>query len=206
MGIDPGVRTGCKIAVVDNTGKVLETATVYPHQPRRDWNSALHLLGGLAKKHSVDLNSIGNGTASRETDKLAAALIKRVVAQKSPKSLRLKRGTRSTPSLRFASKELPDPDVSRRGIDCAAFASSAAELVKIDPESIGVGQYRHDVNQNRLARSLESVVEDCVNAAGVDVNTASVALLSWVSGLNAAVATSIVDHRGVHGVFKSRSA
>ena len=167
----------------------------------------MHLLGGLAKKHSVDLNGIGDGTASRETDELAAALIKRVVAQKNhQKSLGLKRGTRSTPGLRFASKELPDPDVSRRGIDCAAFASSAAELVKIDPKSIGVGQYRHDVNQTQLARSLESVVEDCVNAAGVDVNTASVALLARVSGLIAAVVTSIVDHRDVHGVFKSRSA
>ena len=208
MGIDPGIRTGCKIAVVDKTGKVLDTATVYPHEPRRDWDGALHVLVALAKKHGVDLISIGNGTASRETDKLAADLIKLVPEQRMTKIVVSEAGASVYSASAFASKELPDLDVSLRGAVSIArrLQDPLAELVKIDPKSIGVGQYQHDVNQTQLARSLESVVEDCVNAVGVDVNTASVALLARVSGLTQSVATNIVDHRDTFGAFKSRAA
>ena len=208
MGIDPGIRTGCKIAVVDKTGKVLDTATVYPHEPRRDWDGALHVLEALAKKHGVDLISIGNGTASRETDKLAADLIKLVPDQRMTKIVVSEAGASVYSASAFASKELPDLDVSLRGAVSIArrLQDPLAELVKIDPKSIGVGQYQHDVNQTQLARSLESVVEDCVNAVGVDVNTASVALLARVSGLTQSVATNIVNHRDAFGAFKSRAA
>ena len=208
MGIDPGIRTGCKIAVVDKTGKVLDTATVYPHEPRRDWDGALHVLVALAKKHGVDLISIGNGTASRETDKLAADLIKLVPDQRMTKIVVSEAGASVYSASAFASKELPDLDVSLRGAVSIArrLQDPLAELVKIDPKSIGVGQYQHDVNQTQLARSLESVVEDCVNAVGVDVNTASVALLARVSGLTQSVATNIVNHRDAFGAFKSRAA
>ena len=208
MGIDPGIRTGCKIAVVDKTGKVLDTATVYPHEPRRDWDGALHVLVALAKKHGVDLISIGNGTASRETDKLAADLIKLVPEQRMTKIVVSEAGASVYSASAFASKELPDLDVSLRGAVSIArrLQDPLAELVKIDPKSIGVGQYQHDVNQTQLARSLESVVEDCVNAVGVDVNTASVALLARVSGLTQSVATNIVNHRDAFGAFKSRAA
>ncbi|MEP7156443.1 MAG: Tex family protein [Betaproteobacteria bacterium] len=212
MGIDPGIRTGCKIAVVDNTGQVLETSTVYPHEPRRDWNGALHTLALLAKKHSVDLISIGNGTASRETDKLAADLIKLVTAdnpdQKMTKIVVSEAGASVYSASEFASKELPDLDVSLRGAVSIArrLQDPLAELVKIDPKSIGVGQYQHDVNQTQLARSLDAVVEDCVNAVGVDVNTASAALLARVSGLSNSVAANIVSHRNSNGAFKSRAA
>ena len=208
MGIDPGIRTGCKIAVVDRTGKVLETATVYPHEPRRDWDGALHTLVALVRKHGVDLISIGNGTASRETDKLAAALIKLVPEQRMTKIVVSEAGASVYSASAFASKELPDLDVSLRGAVSIArrLQDPLAELVKIDPKSIGVGQYQHDVNQTQLARSLESVVEDCVNAVGVDVNTASVALLTRVSGLSQSVATNIVNHRDANGAFKSRMA
>ncbi|MEQ1515681.1 MAG: Tex family protein [Usitatibacteraceae bacterium] len=208
MGIDPGIRTGCKIAVVDATGKVLETATIYPHEPRRDWDGALHLLTAVAKKHHVDLISIGNGTASRETDKLAADLIKLLPEQKMTKVVVSEAGASVYSASAFASKELPDLDVSLRGAVSIArrLQDPLAELVKIDPKSIGVGQYQHDVNQSQLARSLESVVEDCVNAVGVDVNTASAALLARVSGLSSAVAANIVNHRDANGAFKSRDA
>ena len=208
MGIDPGIRTGCKIAVVDKTGKVLDTATVYPHEPRRDWDGALHTLEVLAKKHGVDLISIGNGTASRETDKLAADLIRLVTEQRMTKIVVSEAGASVYSASAFASKELPDLDVSLRGAVSIArrLQDPLAELVKIDPKSLGVGQYQHDVNQTLLARSLESVVEDCVNAVGVDVNTASVALLARVSGLTQSVATNIVNHRDANGAFQSRAA
>lgn len=208
MGIDPGIRTGCKIAVVDSTGKVLETTTVYPHEPRRDWEGALHALAVLAKKHRVDLISIGNGTASRETDKLAADLIKQLPDQRMTKIVVSEAGASVYSASAFASKELPDLDVSLRGAVSIArrLQDPLAELVKIDPKSIGVGQYQHDVNQSQLARSLEAVVEDCVNAVGVDVNTASAALLARVSGLSASVAANIVNHRDTHGAFASRAA
>ena len=208
MGIDPGIRTGCKIAVVDSTGQVLETATVYPHEPRRDWYGTLHTLMALAKKHHVDLISIGNGTASRETDKLAADLINLLPAQKMSKIVVSEAGASVYSASEFASKELPDMDVSLRGAVSIArrLQDPLAELVKIDPKSIGVGQYQHDVNQSQLARALDAVVEDCVNAVGVDVNTASAALLARVSGLSASVAANIVNHRNNHGAFKSRAA
>ncbi len=206
MGIDPGIRTGCKIAVVDNTGKVLETATIYPHEPRRDWQGALHTLAGLVKKHHVDLISIGNGTASRETDKLAAELIKGLPESRLTKIVVSEAGASVYSASEFASKELPDLDVSLRGAVSIArrLQDPLAELVKIDPKSIGVGQYQHDVNQTLLARSLDAVVEDCVNAVGVDVNTASPALLARVSGLTASVAANIVNYRDANGAFKSR--
>ena len=206
MGLDPGIRTGCKVAVVDNTGKVLETATIYPHEPRRDWEGSLHTLAVLAKKHGVDLISIGNGTASRETDKLAADLIKGLPEQKMSKIVVSEAGASVYSASEFASKELPDLDVSLRGAVSIArrLQDPLAELVKIDPKSIGVGQYQHDVNQSQLARSLEAVVEDCVNAVGVDVNMASSALLARVSGLSSSVAANIVNYRNSHGAFKSR--
>ncbi len=208
MGIDPGIRTGCKIAVVDATGQVLETVTVYPHEPRRDWDGALHVLAGLAKKHRVDLIAIGNGTASRETDKLALDLIKRLPERKMTKIVVSEAGASVYSASEFASKELPDLDVSLRGAVSIArrLQDPLAELVKIDPKSIGVGQYQHDLNQSRLARSLDAVVEDCVNAVGVDVNTASAALLARVSGLSTSVAGNIVNHRNANGAFKSRAA
>ncbi len=208
LGIDPGIRTGCKIAVVDSTGQVLETATVYPHEPRRDWDGTLHTLAALAKKHHVDLISIGNGTASRETDKLAADLIKLLPELKMTKIVVSEAGASVYSASEFASKELPDMDVSLRGAVSIArrLQDPLAELVKIDPKSIGVGQYQHDVNQTQLARSLEAVVEDCVNAVGVDVNTASAVLLARVSGLGSSVAANIVAHRNANGAFKSRAA
>ena len=208
MGLDPGIRTGCKVAVVDSTGKVLETTTIYPHEPRRDWEGSLHTLAVLAKKHAVDLISIGNGTASRETDKLAADLIKLLPDQHMTKIVVSEAGASVYSASEFASKELPDLDVSIRGAVSIArrLQDPLAELVKIDPKSIGVGQYQHDVNQSQLARSLVAVVEDCVNAVGVDVNMASSALLARVSGLSASVAANIVTHRDAHGAFKSREA
>ncbi len=206
MGIDPGIRTGCKVAVVDSTGKLLETATIYPHEPRRDWEGALHTLAVLAKKHNVSLISIGNGTASRETDKLAADLIKGLPEMKMTKIVVSEAGASVYSASEFASKELPELDVSLRGAVSIArrLQDPLAELVKIDPKSIGVGQYQHDVNQSQLARSLEAVVEDCVNAVGVDVNMASAALLARVSGLSSSVAANIVSYRNSNGAFKSR--
>ena len=206
MGIDPGIRTGCKVAVVDSTGKLLETATIYPHEPRRDWEGSLHTLTVLAKKHHVTLISIGNGTASRETDKLAADLIKGLPEQKMTKIVVSEAGASVYSASEFASKELPELDVTLRGAVSIArrLQDPLAELVKIDPKSIGVGQYQHDVNQSQLARSLEAVVEDCVNAVGVDVNMASSALLARVSGLSSSVAANLVNYRNTNGAFKSR--
>ena len=212
MGLDPGIRTGVKVAVVDSTGQVVDTATIYPHEPRRDWDGSLAVLGALAMKHNVDLISIGNGTASRETDKLAADLIKQLVklapTKKITKIVVSEAGASVYSASAFASNELPDLDVSLRGAVSIArrLQDPLAELVKIDPKSIGVGQYQHDLNQSQLARSLDAVVEDCVNAVGVDVNTASAALLARVSGLTSSVAANIVNHRNTHGAFVSRTA
>ncbi|MEY2686314.1 MAG: hypothetical protein RL375_512, partial [Pseudomonadota bacterium] len=210
MGLDPGIRTGVKVAVVSDTGKVLDTHTVYPHEPRKDWEGSIHTLGRLCATHGVNLIAIGNGTASRETDKLAADLIKRI-QQLAPGTLIDKvvvseAGASVYSASEFASKELPDLDVSLRGAVSIArrLQDPLAELVKIDPKSIGVGQYQHDVNQSELARTLGTVVEDCVNSVGVDLNTASAPLLSRVSGLSAAVAASIVRWRDANGAFKNR--
>ncbi|MDB5777918.1 MAG: binding domain protein, partial [Polaromonas sp.] len=211
MGLDPGIRTGVKVAVVDATGKLVETATVFPHEPRKDWDGSLHLLAKLCEKHGVNLIAIGNGTASRETDKLAADLMKRL-EQALPEGPALQRvvvseaGASVYSASEFASQEMPDVDVSLRGAASIArrLQDPLAELVKIDPKSIGVGQYQHDVNQGDLARTLEAVVEDCVNAVGVDLNTASVPLLSRVSGLSPSVAKAVVRWRESHGAFASR--
>jgi uncharacterized protein len=207
MGLDPGIRTGVKVAVVDHTGKVLDTATIYPHQPRNDWDGSLHALALLVLKHKVDLISIGNGTASRETDKLAAELIKKMPELKLTKLVVSEAGASVYSASELASKELSDLDVSLRGAVSIArrLQDPLAELVKIDPKSIGVGQYQHDVSQTKLARSLDAVVEDCVNAVGVDVNTASPALLARISGLSASIAENVVNFRNQNGAFKSRA-
>ena len=208
MGLDPGLRTGVKVAVVDRTGKVVETATIYPHVPRNDWDGSLHILGAIAKKHNVDLISIGNGTASRETDKLAADLLKRHPELKLTRIVVSEAGASVYSASELASRELPGMDVSLRGAVSIArrLQDPLAELVKIDPKSIGVGQYQHDVSQTKLARSLDAVVEDCVNAVGVDVNTASPALLARISGLSASLAEAIVRHRDENGPFGSRES
>jgi uncharacterized protein len=207
LALDPGLRTGCKVAVVDATGKVLETATVYPHAPRNDWDGTLAILAKLCAKHAVDLISIGNGTASRETDKLAIDLIKKLPALKLTKVMVSEAGASVYSASELAAREFPDMDVSLRGAVSIArrLQDPLAELVKIDPKSIGVGQYQHDVSQLKLARSLDAVVEDCVNAVGVDVNTASAALLARISGLNSTLAQNIVQFRDANGAFKSRS-
>ncbi len=207
MGLDPGIRTGVKVAVVDETGKVVDTATIYPHQPRNDWDGSLHTLSKLAEKHRVAVIAIGNGTASRETDKLAHDLIKLRPELKMTSIVVSEAGASVYSASEFASKELPELDVSLRGAVSIArrLQDPLAELVKIDPKSIGVGQYQHDVSQFQLARSLDAVVEDCVNAVGVDVNTASVPLLARVSGLSASVAQAIVHHRDAKGRFASRA-
>ena len=230
MGLDPGIRTGVKVAVVDATGKLVETATIYPHEPRKDWDGSLHTLSKLCDKHGVNLIAIGNGTASRETDKLAADLIKLVVKNAGnaknesnsainsdaacvsiastaiEKVVVSEAGASVYSASEFASLEMPDVDVSLRGAASIArrLQDPLAELVKIDPKAIGVGQYQHDLNQSELARSLGSVVEDCVNSVGVDLNTASVPLLSRVSGLSASVAKSVVRWREANGAFKNR--
>ncbi|MBB2486011.1 RNA-binding transcriptional accessory protein [Mitsuaria sp. WAJ17] len=210
MGLDPGIRTGVKVAVVSDTGRVLDTSTVYPHEPRKDWEGSIHTLGRLCATHGVNLIAIGNGTASRETDKLAADLIKRI-QQLAPgthieKVVVSEAGASVYSASEFASKELPELDVSLRGAVSIArrLQDPLAELVKIDPKSIGVGQYQHDVNQSELARTLDAVVEDCVNSVGVDLNTASAPLLSRVSGLSATVAGSIVRWRDANGAFRNR--
>ena len=210
MGLDPGIRTGVKVAVVSDTGKVLDTSTVYPHEPRKDWEGSIHTLGRLCATHGVNLIAIGNGTASRETDKLAADLIKRI-QQLAPgtvidKVVVSEAGASIYSASEFASKELPDLDVTLRGAVSIArrLQDPLAELVKIDPKSIGVGQYQHDVNQSEMARTLSTVVEDCVNSVGVDLNTASAPLLSRVSGLSTTVANSIVRWRDANGAFKNR--
>lgn len=206
MGLDPGIRTGVKVAVVDTTGKLVDTATVYPHEPRRDWEGALHTLRLLSEKHGVNLIAIGNGTASRETDKLAADLMKQLARPEIQKVVVSEAGASVYSASEFASQEMPDVDVSLRGAASIArrLQDPLAELVKIDPKSIGVGQYQHDVNQSELARTLDAVVEDCVNGVGVDLNTASVPLLSKVSGLSGSVAKAVVRWRETHGAFKNR--
>jgi uncharacterized protein len=208
MGLDPGIRTGVKVAVVDRTGKVVDTATVYPFPPKSDLEGTLHTLAKLAEKHSVELIGIGNGTASRETDRLAAELIKRNPKLGLTKVVVSEAGASVYSASELASRELPDLDVSLRGAVSIArrLQDPLAELVKIDPKSIGVGQYQHDVSQTKLAKSLDAVVEDCVNAVGVDVNTASPALLARVSGLTATLAENIVSHRNQHGAFPNREA
>ena len=205
MGLDPGIRTGVKVAVVDSTGKLVETATVFPHEPRKDWEGSLHTLGKLCEKHGVNLIAIGNGTASRETDKLAADLMKRTDGMQ--RVVVSEAGASVYSASEFASQEMPDVDVSLRGAASIArrLQDPLAELVKIDPKSIGVGQYQHDVNQSDLARSLDTVVEDCVNSVGVDLNTASVPLLARVSGLSQTVAKSVVRWRDANGAFASRA-
>ena len=216
MGLDPGIRTGVKVAVVDATGKLVETATIYPHEPRRDWDGSLHTLARLVEKHGVQLIAIGNGTASRETDKLAAELIKlwQKAAQGQAgqaqaaieKIVVSEAGASVYSASEYASQEMPDVDVSLRGAASIArrLQDPLAELVKIDPKSIGVGQYQHDVNQSELARTLDAVVEDCVNSVGVDLNTASAPLLSRVSGLSPSVAKAVVRWREQNGAFKNR--
>ena len=208
MGIDPGIRTGCKIAIVDATGKMLDHATIYPHEPRCDWDGSIATIGRLAAKHHVSLVAIGNGTASRETDKLVQDVMKRYLEARLQKIVVSEAGASVYSASEFAAKEFPDLDVSIRGAVSIArrLQDPLAELVKIDPKSIGVGQYQHDVSQTKLARNLDAVVEDCVNAVGVDVNTASVPLLTRISGLSAGLAANIVSYRDANGAFTSREA
>jgi uncharacterized protein len=206
MGLDPGIRTGVKVAVVDQTGKLLETTTVYPFQPRNDVMGAQAELASLMRKHKVDLVAIGNGTASRETEKLAADLIDKLPAPKPTKVIVSEAGASVYSASELAAQEFPQLDVSLRGAVSIArrLQDPLAELVKIEPKSIGVGQYQHDVDQTKLGRSLDGVVEDAVNAVGVDLNTASAPLLARVSGLNTTLATQIVIYRDANGAFKSR--
>jgi protein Tex len=208
MGLDPGYRTGVKVAVVDATGKTLATTAVYPHEPQRQWDEALAILGKLAIEHRVDLVAIGNGTASRETDRLATELVKRLPDLKMTKIVVSEAGASVYSASAYASSELPGLDVTMRGAVSIArrLQDPLAELVKIDPKAIGVGQYQHDLGETKLAKSLDAVVEDCVNAVGVDLNTASVPLLSRVSGIGPSLAQSIVQHRDENGPFKSRKA
>ncbi|SEK28988.1 uncharacterized protein SAMN05216214_101316 [Atopomonas hussainii] len=207
LGLDPGLRTGCKVAIVDNTGKLLDTATIYPHAPSNRWDEALAVLAKLCAKHGVELIAIGNGTASRETDKLAAELIKKVPGLGLTKIMVSEAGASVYSASELAAKEFPELDVSLRGAVSIArrLQDPLAELVKIEPKAIGVGQYQHDVSQLKLARSLDAVVEDCVNAVGVDVNMASAPLLARISGLNATLAQNIVAHRDAHGAFNNRA-
>ena len=206
MGLDPGIRTGVKVAVVDGTGRLLETSTIYPHEPRNDWEGSLRTLAALCAKHQVQLISIGNGTASRETDKLAGDLITRYPEAKLTKVTVSEAGASVYSASELASREFPNVDVSLRGAVSIArrLQDPLAELVRIEPKAIGVGQYQHDVSQVQLARALEAVVEDCVNAVGADVNTASAPLLSRISGLTDTIAKNIVAFRDENGPFRSR--
>ncbi|MGB4335450.1 MAG: Tex family protein [Chromatiaceae bacterium] len=208
LGLDPGLRTGVKVAVVDGTGRVAATDTLYPHVPRNQWDQSIARLAVLAKIHGVKLISIGNGTASRETDRLARDLIKRHPELGLRSLVVSEAGASVYSASEYGSRELPDMDVSLRGAVSIArrLQDPLAELVKIEPKAIGVGQYQHDVNQSRLSRALETVVEDCVNAVGVDLNTASVPLLSQVSGLSRTLAENIVRHREERGAFPNRAA
>jgi protein Tex len=208
MGLDPGFRSGVKVAVVDATGKVVATTTIYPHEPAGRWDEALATLGKLAVQHRVDLIAIGNGTASRETDKLAMDLVKLLPDLKMSKIVVSEAGASVYSASAFASEELPELDVTLRGAVSIArrLQDPLAELVKIDPKAIGVGQYQHDLGESKLARSLDAVVEDCVNAVGVDANTASAPLLARVSGIGSGLAQSIVEHRDLNGPFASRKA
>lgn len=208
LGLDPGLRTGVKVAVVDGTGKLLETATIFPHEPRRDWDGSIAALAQICARHQVALVAIGNGTASRETDRLTAELQRRHPELGLRKMVVSEAGASVYSASELAAKEFPDLDVTLRGAVSIArrLQDPLAELVKIDPKSIGVGQYQHDVNQRELARKLDAAVEDCVNAVGVDVNTASAALLARVSGLSSLVARRVVDWRDAHGAFTERAA
>lgn len=208
IGLDPGIRTGVKVAVISDTGAVLDTTVIYPHEPRRDWEGSIHTLAQLARKYGSKLISIGNGTASRETDKLAGDLISRHPELGLTKIVVSEAGASVYSASAAAAAELPDLDVSYRGAVSIArrLQDPLAELVKIDPKAIGVGQYQHDVNQSELARKLDAVVEDCVNAVGVDVNTASAALLVRVAGLSLLQAKSIVSWREKNGAFAERRA
>lgn len=208
IGLDPGIRTGVKVAVISDTGAVLDTTVIYPHEPRRDWEGSIHTLAQLARKYGSKLISIGNGTASRETDKLAGDLISRHPELGLTKIVVSEAGASVYSASAAAAAELPDLDVSYRGAVSIArrLQDPLAELVKIDPKAIGVGQYQHDVNQSELARKLDAVVEDCVNAVGVDVNTASAALLVRVAGLSSLQAKSIVSWREKNGAFAERRA
>ncbi|MBB4762218.1 Tex family protein [Amorphoplanes digitatis] len=207
MGLDPGFRTGVKVAVVDGTGKCVATSTIYPHVPQNKWDQSLHTLATLAREHNVDLVAIGNGTASRETDRLAADLIKLHPGLGLTKVMVSEAGASVYSASAYASQELPGMDVSLRGAVSIArrLQDPLAELVKIDPRSIGVGQYQHDLSEMKLSKSLDAVVEDCVNAVGVDVNTASAPLLTRVSGIGAGLAENIVLHRDANGPFRNRS-
>ena len=206
LGLDPGLRTGVKVCVVDRTGKFIEDTAIYPHQPRNQWDESLSVLAKLAKKHGVELIAIGNGTASRETDKLVGDLIKRHKELKLDKAMVSEAGASVYSASDIAREEFPDLDVTVRGAISIArrLQDPLAELVKLDPKSIGVGQYQHDVSQFKLGQSLNTVVEDCVNAVGVDVNMASAALLKQVSGLSSSIANNIVEYRNQHGAFKNR--
>jgi len=206
MGLDPGIRTGVKVAVVDATGKLLDHATIYPHQPRNEWDQSISILAALCEKHQVDLISIGNGTASRETDKLVQDMMKRHAALKVQKLVVSEAGASVYSASELASREFPELDVSIRGAVSIArrLQDPLAELVKIEPKAIGVGQYQHDVSQLQLAKKLDAVVEDCVNAVGVDINMASVPLLSQVAGLSQTLAENIVMYRDQHGAFNNR--
>lgn len=207
LAIDPGLRTGCKVAVVDATGQFIDQATIYPHAPQNRWDESLNVLAKLVKQHGVQLVAVGNGTASRETDKLAGDLLKALAPEhRLSKVMVSEAGASVYSASEYASRELPDLDVTVRGAVSIArrLQDPLAELVKIEPKSIGVGQYQHDVSQVQLSRSLEVVIEDCVNAVGVDLNTASSALLSRVAGLSAAIAENIVAQRNVKGAFTSR--
>ncbi|HWI18978.1 MAG TPA: Tex family protein [Vicinamibacterales bacterium] len=206
MGLDPGIRTGVKVAVVDGTGKLLDTATVYPHEPRNDWDGALRMLAQLCLRHGVQLIAIGNGTASRETDKLAGDLIAKLTEPRPTKVVVSEAGASVYSASELAAKEFPALDVSLRGAVSIArrLQDPLAELVRIDAKAIGVGQYQHDVNQFLLAKKLDAVVEDCVNAVGADVNTASAPLLSRISGLSSTIASNIVAFRDEHGPFRNR--
>ncbi|MCW8908460.1 MAG: RNA-binding transcriptional accessory protein [Sedimenticola sp.] len=208
LGLDPGLRTGVKVAVVDATGKVLDTATIYPHAPRNQWDASMSTLAELSRRHSVALLAIGNGTASRETDKLAGDLIRQYPELKLKKVVVSEAGASVYSASELASAELPGLDVTLRGAVSIArrLQDPLAELVKIEPKAIGVGQYQHDVNQPKLARALSNVVEDCVNSVGVDINTASPALLEQVSGLNRTLAENIVCFRNEHGAFRNRKS
>ncbi|MEW8212510.1 MAG: Tex family protein, partial [Candidatus Thiodiazotropha taylori] len=208
IGLDPGLRTGVKVAVIDSTGKVVETATIYPHVPKNRWQESLQTLADLAAKFKVELVSIGNGTASRETDRLVADLIKQHPQLRLTKVMVSEAGASVYSASEFAAQEFPQMDVSLRGAVSIArrLQDPLAELVKIEPKSIGVGQYQHDVSQSRLARQLDAVVEDCVNAVGVDINTASAPLLNRVAGLSTLMADNVVKFRDQHGAFADRKA
>ncbi len=207
LGLDPGMRTGCKLAIVDETGKLLQTATIFPHAPQNHWDKSVRTLVNLCQQHKVTLVAIGNGTGSRESDKLVADVISKIENNKPSKVIVSEAGASVYSASEFAAQEFPDLDVSIRGAVSIArrLQDPLAELVKIDPKAIGVGQYQHDVSQSQLSQTLDNVIEDCVNAVGVDLNSASAALLSRVSGLNKTMANNVVSFRDEHGRFNNRN-